>query len=150
MFINAFSPEQSATGKMENGRDVILLYVKEFAREYRTVKEAGLTRYQYNWFHNDEKNAYVLQVSWADEVHIAIRFEQQHFALLAAMVEPKDVILTSIPITELVSNAKQNGLSILDLTGPAVTFSQMIFDDPQQYLTPEDRMPSSLSRPPQN
>ena len=108
MFMQAFTPEQAATGKMENGRDVIILYVKEFSRQCQEVNQNGLNHYQYNWYHNAEKNAYVLHVSWEDKVSLAVRFDQQHFALLASMVEPKDVILTTIPITELVAKAKEN------------------------------------------
>jgi len=137
MFLEAYSPEQAATGKLENGRDVIILYVKEFMKECQEVNDASLSKYRYNWFYNKGKNAYVLQVSWGDEINVAIRFEQQHYGLLAAMVEPKDVILTTVPITDLVSKVKENGNNVLDFSGPIVTFSQIVFDDPKPYLTPE-------------
>ena len=145
MFMQAFTPEQAATGKMENGRDVIILYVKEFSRQCQEVNQSGLNHYRYNWYHNAEKNAYVLHVSWEDKVSLAVRFDQQHFALLAAMVEPKDVILTTIPITELVAKAKESGNSVLDFTGPVVTFSQLIFDDPKQYLEPSELTNAQLN-----
>jgi hypothetical protein len=138
MFFRAYSPEQAATGKLENGRDVIILYVKEFKKQCQEVNDACLSKYRYNWFYNKEQNAYVLQVSWGDEVHVAIRFEQQHYRLLAAMVEPKDVILTTIPITDLVSKVKENGNNVLDFSGPVVTFSQIVFDDPKEHLPSDD------------
>ena len=42
MFTQAYTPEQSAFGKLENGRDVLILYVKEFCKEVSTVKQSGL------------------------------------------------------------------------------------------------------------
>lgn len=139
MFIEAYSPEQAAMGKMENGREVIILYIKEFKKECQAVTDYGLSKYTYNWFHNDEKDAYVLQVSWGESLNIAIRFNQDQYALLAALVEPKDVIITPVPITELVSQAKENGKDFLSFPEAIITFSQLVFDDPKQYLTPEDR-----------
>ncbi len=138
MFFQAYSPEQAATGKLENGRDVIILYVKELKKECKEVNDASLSKYRYNWFYNKEKSSYVLQVSWDDEINVAIRFSQQHYSLLAAMVEPKDVILTTVPITEIVSKIKDNGNSVLDFSEPVVTFSQIVFDDPKPYLDDAD------------
>lgn len=141
MFFQAYSPEQAATGKLENGRDVIILYIKEFKKECQEVNEASLSKYRYNWFYNKEKSSYVLQVSWDDEISLAIRFNQQHYPLLAAMVEPKDVIITTVPITELVSKIKENGNNVLDFSEPVVTFSQIVFEDPKPYLDSADQNP---------
>ena len=143
MFFQAYSPEQAATGKLENGRDVIILYVKEFKKECQEVNDTSLRKYRYNWFYNKEKSSYVLKVSWDDKISLAIRFNQQHYPLLAAMVEPKDVIITTVPINEIVSKVKENGNNVLDFSEPVVTFSQIVFDDPKPYLDPADQNPEA-------
>ena len=94
MITKAYSPEQSAMGKLEDGRSILILYVKEFEEEYKTVQNKGLSTYKYNWFHNPELNSYILQIEWNDEVHVAIRFDPEHWKLLAVLVNPMDYPLT--------------------------------------------------------
>jgi len=130
MFTKAYSPEQSAVGNLEDGRKIMILYVKEFEEEYNTVRNNGLTSYRYNWFHNPELESYILQIEWTDDIKVAIRFGQQHHKLLADMVEPINLVLTSLPISELVTRAEAAGEDFLDFSGPVVTFSQMVFEDP--------------------
>lgn len=130
MITKAYSPEQSAMGKLDNGRSILILYVKEFKQEYKTVQEKGLSTYKYNWFHNPELNSYILQVEWNDDIHVAVRFEQEHWKLLAALVEPMDVVLTAYPISQLMCETEGSDGEFLNFTGPLVTFSQMVFQDP--------------------
>ncbi|MHB8170770.1 MAG: hypothetical protein ACYDG6_04410 [Thermincolia bacterium] len=130
MFTKAYSPEQSATGNLENGRKVMILYVKEFEDEYITVRNNDLTTYTYNWFHNPDLNSYVLQIEWTHDIKVAIRFDQQHHNLLAALVEPTNLVLTSLPIAQLGTQAETVGQDFLEFTGPVVTFSQLVFQDP--------------------
>lgn len=129
MFAKAYSPEQSATGQLENGRDVIILYIKEFAPEVKAVHAAGLSTYSYDWFATEQKDAYVLQITWPNDIYIAVRFNQQHFKLLAALVQPKDVIITTTPISELLSSAQTSGCDFLEFK-EVLTFSNMVFSDP--------------------
>jgi hypothetical protein len=131
MITKAYSPEQSAIGKLDNGRSVLILYVKEFEAEYSTVQNKGLSTYTYNWFHNPELNSYILQVEWEDTVHVAIRFEREHWKLLVALVEPTDVVLTASPISQLLSETAGAGGDFLDFSGPVVTFSEMVFQPPE-------------------
>jgi len=133
----AHAPEQSATGKLDNGREIIILYIKEFASQCQALQDSGCSRYRYAWFHNQEKNNYILHVKWEDETQIAIRFTHQHFSLLALLVEPKDVIITPVPITDLIKEAQTRGDDHLFFSTPIITFSQMVFDDPRPYLYPE-------------
>ena len=134
MFTQAFSPEQSASGLLENGRDVIILYVKEFHKEVNAINLSGLSQFTYNWFATETKDAYVLQVNWENGVHIAIRFDQQHFGLLEQMRRPKDVILSTSPISSLMEKAQAENTDFLEL-GEVLTFSQLVFTNhqPEEY-----------------
>jgi len=129
MFTQAYTPEQSAFGKLENGRDVLILYVKEFCKEVSTVKQSGLSGYTYNWFATEQKDAYVLQITWENETQIAIRFNTQHFGLIAQLIDPKDVILATTPISELMEQAQQSDYNFLELNN-VLTFSQLSFAVP--------------------
>ena len=126
MFTQAYSPEQSAFGKLENGRDVLILYVKEFSEEVKAVNQSGLSGYTYNWFTTELKDAYVLQVTWENEVHIAIRFNSQHFSLIDQLLQPKDVILTTTPISHLMEKAQTSNYNFLEFSD-VLTFSKLSF-----------------------
>lgn len=135
MFTQAYSPEQSAFGKLENGRDVMILYVKEFSREVKAVHQAGLSEYTYHWFATEHQDAYVLQITWENEIHIAIRFNSQHFGLIHQLIEPKDVILTTTPISELIETAQKNNSNFMEFS-EVLTFSNLSFDAPSsEYLS---------------
>ncbi len=134
MFTQAYSPEQSAFGKLENGRDVLILYVKEFSKEVKAVNQSGLSGYTYNWFETEQKDAYVLQVTWENEVHIAIRFNHQHFGLIDQLLQPKDVILTTTPISELMEKAQKNDYDFLEFN-EVLTFSSLSFSVPSSDYT---------------
>lgn len=126
MFTQAYTPEQSAFGKLENGRDILILYIKEFEDKIRAVNRAGLSSYTYDWFATEHQDSYVLQVVYTDDLHIAIRFNTQHFKLIAQLIEPKDVILTATPISELMGNAQTNSFNFLEFCD-VLTFSNLSF-----------------------
>lgn len=126
MFTQAYTPEQSAFGKLENGRDVLILYIKEFSKEVKLVKQSGLSKYTYHWFATEHKNAYVLQIIWENEVHIAIRFNSQHFSLIEKLIQPRDVILTTTPISALVEKAEKSHLDFFEFD-EVLTFSNLSF-----------------------
>ncbi|EGW37674.1 MULTISPECIES: hypothetical protein [unclassified Desulfosporosinus] len=135
MFTQAYTPEQSAFGKLENGRDVLILYVKEFSKEVKAINQSGLSGYTYNWFATEHKDAYVLQVTWENEIHITIRFNSQHFGLIHQLLQPKDVILTTTPISELMENAQKNAYNFLEFND-VLTFSDLSFAVPSlEYLS---------------
>lgn len=129
MFTQAYTPEQSAFGKLENGPEVLILYVKEFIEEVRVVKQSGLSGYTYNWFATEYKDAYVLQVTWENDTHITIRFNLQHFGLIDQLLQPKDVILTTTPISELMEKAQKSGYNFLEFND-VLTFSHLSFAVP--------------------
>lgn len=126
MFTQAYTPEQSAFGKLENGRDILILYIKEFREKIRAVNQAGLSSFTYDWFETEHQDSYVLQVVYTDDLHIAIRFNTQHFKLIAQLIEPRDVILTSAPISELMENAQKNSFNFLEFSD-VLTFSNLYF-----------------------
>jgi len=126
MFTQAYTPEQSAFGKLDNGRDVLILYVKEFCDEVKTVNQSGLSGYTYNWFATEHKDAYVLQVTWENEINLAIRFNAQHFGLIGQLIDPKDVILTTTPISDLMEKAQKGDYNFLEFDD-VLTFSHLSF-----------------------
>ena len=126
MFTQAYTPEQSAFGKLENGREVLILYVKEFSAEVKAVNQSGLSGYTYHWFATEQKDAYVLQVTWENETHIAICFNPQHFALLDQLLQPKDIILTITPISKLMEKAQKSDYDFLEFND-VLTFSSLSF-----------------------
>ncbi|OLN31157.1 hypothetical protein [Desulfosporosinus metallidurans] len=130
MFTQAYTPEQSAFGKLDNGRDVLILYVKEFCEEVKVIRRSGLSRYTYNWFATEHKDAYVLQVTWENEVHIAIRFNPQHFSLIEKLLQPRDVILTTTPISALMEKAEKSNYNFLEFS-EVLTFSNLSFAIPR-------------------
>ncbi len=130
MFTQAYTPEQSAFGKLDNGRDVLILYVKEFCEEVKVIRRSGLSKYTYNWFATEHKDAYVLQVTWENEVHIAIRFNPQHFTLIEKLLQPRDVILTTTPISALMEKAEKNNCNFLEFS-EVLTFSNLSFAIPR-------------------
>ncbi|WP_407312883.1 hypothetical protein [Desulfosporosinus sp. SB140] len=129
MFTQAYTPEQSAFGKLENGRDVVILYIKEFKEKIRDINQAGLSSFTYHWFATENQDSYVLQVVYTDDHHIAIRFNTQHFKLISQLIEPKDVILTATPISELMENAQNNSYNFLEFND-VLTFSIISFEVP--------------------
>ncbi len=134
MFTQAYTPEQSAFGKLENGRDVLILYVKEFNEEVRSINQSGLSSYTYNWFATENKDAYVLQIIWENDVHIAIRFNQQHFGLIDQLIQPKDVILTVTPISDMIAKAQKSDYNFLEFKD-VLTFSHLSFPVPNSKNT---------------
>lgn len=134
MYTQAYTPEQSAYGKLENGRDVLILYVKEFGEQIKAVNQSDLSGYTYHWFTTESKDAYVLQVTWKNEVHIAIRFNYQHFGLIEQLHQPKDVILTTTPISVLMEKAKKNHYNFIEFND-VLTFSNLSFEVP----SPDDQ-----------
>jgi len=136
----AHAPEQSATGRLGDGREIVILYIKEFADQCQALQDSGCSRYRYAWFHNEEKNNYILHVKWEDETQIAVRFTPQHFSLLALLIEPKDVIITPVPITDLIKEAEARGDDHLLFSTPIITFSKMVFEDPRPYLYPDQAL----------
>lgn len=126
MLTKAYSPEQAGFGKLENGQEVMILYVKEFAEQINKVKESGLSKYTYNWFSTENGNSYVIQFIWENGVDIAIRFNAQHFKLIAQLIEPKDMILTSKPISDLISASKEKNMNFLEFDD-ILTFSEVTF-----------------------
>lgn len=129
MYTQAYTPEQSAYGKLENGRDVLILYVKEFDEQVKAVNQSGLSKYTYHWFSTEQQDAYVLQVTWENEIHIAIRFNSQHFSLIDQLLQPKDVILTTNPISFLMEKAQTNNYNFIEFND-VLTFSDLLFEVP--------------------
>lgn len=129
MLTKAFTPEQSAQGQLADGRDVLILYVKELAEELNQVNQQQLSHYQYDWFANEDKSQYVLHIEWSGGPQVSIRFNPPHKGLLDYLLEPRDVIITALPIPHLVEQSSSG--DALNLNGPVATCSGLFFSDPE-------------------
>ncbi len=128
MFTQAYSPEQSAHGQLENGQHLLILYVKEYAQELTKVNEDAVHKFEYTWFANEDQTEHVLHIRWENDVHVSVRFTPAQEALLDYLKAPRNLIISAIPIPELVEQSPSGDL--LNLTGPVATFSGMVFSKP--------------------
>lgn len=126
----AFTPEQMVQGMLDNGKEVIILYVKEFYEQLNRVNKNGMHGYFYTWSALEEQNSYILYVLWDIQEEIAIEFTPQHEEIIENLKMPKDLIITALPLNQLIENAENSGLDFFDLSGPAVILKDMIFNDP--------------------
>lgn len=128
MFTKAFSPEQSAQGQLADGREILILYVKELAQELNQVNQQQISHFKYDWFANEGKSEYVLHIEWVDGPQISIQFKLPHKGLLDYLSVPRDVIITALPIPQLVEQSPDG--EALNLTGPIASCSGLYFSDP--------------------
>jgi len=129
----AYSPQESAVGTLNNGMDIMILYIEEFKEVAEIVNKLENKRFTYNWFQNQAENAYVLQVLWNEDLYIAIKFGQPHFPLLANMIEPRNVLITTVPIKELIIDQKGDTEVELEFGEDVLTLSNIVFEDPKTF-----------------
>jgi hypothetical protein len=129
--IPAFSPEQIARGCLENGKEVIVLYVKEFREQLNRVRAAGHLGYLYTWAYLEEKDGLVLFVSWENKEEIAIMFSPNQHEVVEDMLDPKELIITALPIDVLVAAAQAAGKEFFDISGPVALLPEVIYKDPR-------------------
>lgn len=125
-----FSPEQIATGALENGKEVVILYIKEFNEQLNRVRKAGNIGYFYNWSYLKESDSYVLFIYWHNDEEIAVVFTPKQRAIVEALKSPKELIVTSIPINLLVKNAQQESKDFFELDGPVVYLNDVVYKEP--------------------
>lgn len=134
MFTKAFTPEQSALGNLENQQELMVLYIKEFREEAFSVNSLDNKAFTYNWFHNTEENSYILQAIWQEDLHIAIKFDQQHFHLLAHLIEPRTIVVSTVPIQDLITpEDEENDIVSFELSEEVITLTNIAFEDPTSY-----------------
>lgn len=124
-----YSPEQVASGTLDNGKSVTILYIKEFADQLNRVSKAELLQYYYNWSYMEESNSYVLFIYWTNDAEIAIVFPPQQHSVIDSLREPRDLIVTATPINILIEKARQTGEDFFDLEGAAV-IRDVVFKEP--------------------
>lgn len=110
-----YSPEQVATGALENGEKVTILYVKEFLEQLRHVNKIGQVGYFYSWSYMEDTDSYVLFIYWENETEIAIVFPPKQHTVVEQLKEPQNLIVTGIPINVMVQKAESEGKGFLDL-----------------------------------
>lgn len=113
--MKGYIPEQIASGALENGEHVVILYIKEFSHQLKHVNKSGHIGYIYSWSYVEDNDSYVLYVCWENKVDIAVVFGPRQHPVVEQLKEPKNLIITSLPINVLVDKARTAGESFLDL-----------------------------------
>lgn len=125
-----YSPEQIAIGSLEDGKEVVILYIKEFVEQLKHVGDSGSIDYYYTWSYLEESDSFVLFISWDNGDEVAILFPPNQHYIIEGMKSPKELIITGIPVNELVEKARDKGNDFFDLTGPVVYINDIIYKDP--------------------
>lgn len=126
-----FCPEQIATGSLDNGKDVVILYIKEFSEQLNKVGQSGQLNYLYNWSKPVEGDSVVLYICWENNTEIAVVFMPNQYEILESMRDPKELIITGIPINLLVEQAQKNGQDFFDLTENVVYLRDVTYKEPE-------------------
>ncbi|MHB9094247.1 MAG: hypothetical protein ACYC21_06205 [Eubacteriales bacterium] len=127
---NGYSPEQIATGSLEDGKEVVILYIKEFGEQLSRVRKSGEVGYFYNWSRLEDTDSVVLFIYWDNDEEVAIVFPPNQHSIVEGMRVPKELLLTSIPIKVLVEKARQEGQDFFDLRGDVVYLNDVVFKEP--------------------
>lgn len=127
---SGYSPEQVATGSLDDGKEVVILYVKEFREQLSRISESGRIGYFYSWSYLEETNSFVLYICWENKEEIAIVFPPNQHAILEGMRAPKELIVTGMPVKMLVEQAQQEEQEFFDLSGDVVYLSGVVFKEP--------------------
>lgn len=122
-----FSPEQIATGTLEDGKEIIVLYVKEYSEQLNRVRLSGQIGYFYTWTHMAETDSFVLFIYWDNDEEVAIVFPPKQHYIVESMRAPQQLIITALPINSLIEVAQQAGLDFIDLEGPVVCLADVVF-----------------------
>lgn len=126
-----FCPEQIATGSLDNGKDVVILYIKEFSEQLNKVGQSGVVNYLYNWSKTQDGDSVVLYICWENNTEIAVVFMPNQYEILESMRDPKELIITGIPINLLVEQAQKNGQDFFDLTENVVYLRDITYKEPE-------------------
>lgn len=126
-----FCPEQIATGSLDNGKEVVILYIKEFSEQLNKVGQSGQLNYLYNWSKPGDGNFVILYICWENNTEIAVVFMPNQYEILESMRDPKELIITGIPINLLVEQAQKNGQDFFDLTENVVYLRDVIYKEPE-------------------
>jgi hypothetical protein len=126
-----FSPEQIATGCLDNGKEVVILYIKEFSEQLNKVGQSRQLNYLYNWSKPDDGNSIILYICWENNAEIAVVFMPNQYEILESMRDPKELIITGIPINLLVEHAQENGQDFFDLKDNVVYLQDVTYKEPE-------------------
>jgi hypothetical protein len=124
-----YSPQQIATGNLEDGKEVVILYIKEFSEQLRRVKSAIGVGYFYTWSYLANSDTYILFVYWDNQEEVAIVFPPSQHTIIEGLKEPKELIITSTPIKMLVDRAVDTGQDFFDLDGPIVYLRDIVLKE---------------------
>lgn len=126
-----FSPAQIATGCLDNGKEVVILYIKELIEQINMVGRSEALNYLYNWSRPDDSDSVILYICWENNVEIAVVFLPEQYTVLESMRTAKELIITGMPINFLVEQARARGQEFFDLTGNVVFLRDVTYQEPE-------------------
>jgi len=126
-----FSPEQIATGCLDNGKEVVILYIKEYSELLNKVGQSRQINYLYNWSKPDDSGSIILYICWENNIEMAVVFLPNQYEILESMRSPKELIITGIPINMLVEQAQKNEQNFFDLTDNVVYLQDVTYKEPE-------------------
>lgn len=124
-----YSPEQVASGVLEDGRTVTILYVKEFGEQIKRVAASGQLQYYYTWSYKEDSDSYLLFIYWMNDEEITLVFPPNQHSVVENLKKPQELIITATPINIMVQRARQGGQDFLDMED-AVIIREAVFKEP--------------------
>lgn len=126
-----FSPEQIATGCLDNGKEVVILYIKEYSEVLHKVGQERQLNYLYNWAKPDKNGSIILYICWENNIEIAVVFLPNQYEVLDSLRDPKELIITGIPIDMLVEQARSKGHDFFDLSDNVAYLQNVTYKEPE-------------------
>lgn len=124
-----YSPEQVASGVLEDGRTVTILYIKEFKEQIKRVAAGGQLQYYYTWSYKEDSDSYLLFIYWMNDEEITVVFPPNQHSVVENLKNPQELIITTTPINILVQRARQSGQDFFDMED-AVIIREAVFKEP--------------------
>lgn len=126
-----FSPGQIATGCLDNGKEVVILYIKELVEQINMIGQNETLNYLYNWSRPDGGDSIILYICWENNMEIAVVFLPEQYNVLESMRTPKELIITGVPINLLVEQAEAKGQDFFDLTDNVLYLRGVTYQEPK-------------------
>lgn len=124
-----YSPEQVGAGTLDNGKSVVILYIKEFKEQLERVAKADQMQYYYTWSYKEDNDSHLLFIYWLNDEEITVVFPPAQHSVVESLRTPKDLIITATPINKLVEKAHRSGQDFFDME-EAVIIRDAVYKEP--------------------
>ncbi len=125
-----YSPEQVGAGTLDNGKAVVILYIKEFKEQLARVAKAEQLQYYYTWSYKKDTDSYLLFIYWLNDEEITVVFPPNQHSIVESLNTPKNLIITATPINLLVQKAQRSGRDFFDMDD-AVIIRDAVYKEPE-------------------